>query len=173
MPVPYLQDFKVSQVYKANIHKGIDLVGLSDKTIVSTIDGIVEAVRWDTHYTGGFGLYVRVREYGTGYYHYFCHLASASVKVGDEVKVGTVIGTEGSTGHSTGSHLHYEIRKTLSNTTFIDPTPLLGVPNELGTHQAALTYESLYKELVIENAELQRLYKEAKDKLNKIAEVLK
>ena len=172
MPTPYLKDFKVSQIYKEARHKGIDLVGLNDKTIVSTVKGVVEAVRHDTHPTGGFGLYIRIWEKGTGYYHYFCHLSETLVKIGDEVDIGTPIGKEGSTGHSTGSHLHYEIRKTLSNLTFTDPTPLLGIPNVLATHPE-LSYRTLYQALVVEHAEMEWLYEEAKEKLEKIAEVLK
>ena len=171
MPTPYLKDFKVSQIYKEARHKGIDLVGLNDKTILSTINGVVEAARWDTHPSGGFGLYVRIWERETGYYHYFCHLSKTLVTVGDEVEIGTPIGVEGSTGNSTGSHLHYEIRTTLSNLTFIDPTPLLGIPNALATHQE-LSYKALYQALVIEYTELEWLYEEAKEKLEKIAEVL-
>ena len=172
MPTPYLKDFKVSQIYKSVLHKGIDLVGLNDKTIVSTVKGTVEAVRRDTHPTGGFGLYIRIREKETGYYHYFCHLSETFVKEGDEVDIGTPIGKEGSTGNSTGSHLHYEIRKTLSNLTFIDPTPLLGIPNVLATYPE-LSYRALYQALVVEYADLEWLYKEAKEKLEKIAEVIK
>ena len=78
------------------------------------------------------GLYVRIKENGTGYRHYFAHLNRSYVKVGQSVKVGDVIGVEGSAGHSTGSHLHYEIRKLPDNKTFLDVSKISGIPNKLG-----------------------------------------
>ena len=45
-----------------------------------------------------------------GYYLFFCHLANRSVKVGQTVAKGQVIGTEGQTGYSFGSHLHFEVK---------------------------------------------------------------
>ena len=71
---PYKGRFKVTQVFKGTPHRGIDLVGLDDKTIHSTVNGVVEASRYDTHPTGGMGLYVRVRENATNRRHYFAHL---------------------------------------------------------------------------------------------------
>lgn len=129
---PYKGRFKVSQIYKGLSHKGLDLVGIDSKDICSTADGIVEASQSDTHHTGGMGLYVRIKENGTGYRHYFAHLNRSYVKVGQSVKVGDVIGVEGSTGHSTGSHLHYEIRKLPDNKTFLDVSKISGIPNKLG-----------------------------------------
>ena len=129
---PYKGRFKVSQIYKGLSHKGLDLVGIDSKDICSTVDGIVEASQSDTHHTGGMGLYVRIKENGTGYRHYFAHLNRSYVKVGQSVKVGDVIGVEGSTGHSTGSHLHYEIRREPNNMTFLDVSKISGIPNKLG-----------------------------------------
>ena len=78
---PYKGRFKVSQIYKGLSHKGLDLVGIDSKDICSTADGIVEASQSDTHHTGGMGLYVRIKENGTGYRHYFAHLNRSYVKV--------------------------------------------------------------------------------------------
>lgn len=86
-------------------------MGIEDKTIYSTVIGTVEAVRIDTHPTGGMGLYVRIREEGTDHRYYFAHLSQVYVQQGQRVQVGDRLGLEGRTGNATGSHLHYEIRK--------------------------------------------------------------
>ena len=132
---PYQGKFKVTQVYKGIVHKGIDLVGLDTKNITSTVIGVVEAVRKDTHPTGGMGLYVRVREFTTGYRHYFAHLRFAYTKEGQLVSVGDLIGVEGNSGHSFGNHLHYEIRKTTNNMSFLNVSELTGIPNRLGVYE--------------------------------------
>ncbi|MDE5649023.1 MAG: M23 family metallopeptidase, partial [Oscillospiraceae bacterium] len=55
------------------------------------------------------------------------------VKVGDKVKITDIIGIEGSTGNSTGSHCHYCIRKN-GKGTHIDVSEISGIPNKLGTY---------------------------------------
>lgn len=132
---PYKGSFKVSQIFKGTAHKGLDLVGLDDKTIYSTVTGTVEAARHDTHPTGGMGLYIRIREDGTNRRFYFAHLSEALAKSGQRVSVGDRIGIEGSTGNSTGSHLHYEIRTEPDNMTFLDVSEISGIPNELGVYK--------------------------------------
>ena len=135
MRSPYKSKFKVTQIYKGASHKGLDLVGLDDKTIYSTVNGTVEAARYDTHPTGGMGLYIRIREDGTNRRFYFAHLSEVFVKQGQRVKVGDKIGVEGSTGNSTGSHLHYEVRIEPSNATFLDVSKISGIPNRLGEYK--------------------------------------
>lgn len=136
MKSPYNKGrFKVTQIYKEAKHKGLDLVGLDDKTIYSTVNGTVEAARYDTHPTGGMGLYIRIREDGTNRRFYFAHLSEALVKAGQRVSVGDRIGIEGSTGNSTGSHLHYEVRREPDNTTFLDISKISGIPNRLGVYK--------------------------------------
>lgn len=132
---PYRGRFKVSQIYKGASHKGLDLVGLDSKNIYSTVNGTVEAARHDTHPTGGMGLYIRIREDGTNRRFYFAHLSEALVKAGQRVSVGDRIGIEGSTGNSTGSHLHYEVRIEPSNATFLDVAKISGIPNRLGVYK--------------------------------------
>ena len=135
MKSPYKGRFKVTQIFKEAKHKGIDLVGLDSKNIYSTVNGTVEAARWDTHPTGGMGLYIRIREDGTNRRFYFAHLSEVFVKQGQRVKVGDKIGVEGSTGNSTGSHLHYEVRIEPSNATFLDVSKISGIPNRLGEYK--------------------------------------
>lgn len=104
--------FRVSQKYSQE-HTGLDLVGEESKEIHSTVDGVVDYAGWENpnNKKQGFGQYVRIKGTSTGWEYYFGHLSEIKVKVGQAVKVTDVIGIEGSTGYSTGSHCHYEIRK--------------------------------------------------------------
>jgi len=121
----------------AAMHKGIDLTG-SCKTIVAPCDGKV-AWAGEVHdrASGGrtweWGKYIRL-ETKDGYKIYLCHMASVAVKAGYAVKAGEVLGKEGSTGYSTGSHCHLEVRYGGKS---VDPTPLLGIANRVGSHTAA------------------------------------
>lgn len=140
MNSPYKGKYKVSQAYKGTKHKGIDLVGISSKDIFSTVNGVVESAQRDVNRNNpndtkyGMGNYIRIKDDATGYRFYFAHLSKILVKQGDRVKIGDKIGVEGSTGHSTGSHLHYEVRKIPDNTTFMDITKFIGIPNEMGQY---------------------------------------
>lgn len=112
MNSPYMGKFRVSQRYSAE-HTGLDLVGEESKEIHSTVNGVVDFAGWENNnnHKQGFGLYVRIRDNKTGWEFYFGHLSEIRVKVGQAVKITDVIGIEGSTGRSTGSHCHYEARK--------------------------------------------------------------
>lgn len=101
-------------------HNGLDFGVVVGTPIKSTMDGKVTYAGWNDQ---GYGNLVIV-ENGP-YRTYFGHLSSIPVAVGDSVSAGTTIGLSGNTGHSTGPHLHYEIRK---NNIPIDPTSVtLGV----------------------------------------------
>lgn len=104
--------FRVSQGYSQK-HTGLDLVGIDSKEIHSTVNGVVDYAGWENagNHKQGFGQYVRIKDNATGHEYYFGHLSEIRVKVGQAVKITDVIGIEGSTGYSTGSHCHYEIRK--------------------------------------------------------------
>lgn len=111
MNSPYCGKFKVSQQYKPGTHDGLDLVGIDSKEIHATIAGTVQYAGWENsaNHAQGFGLYVCIK--GTdGLYYYYGHMSEIKVKTGQSVKITDVIGIEGSTGRSTGSHCHYEIR---------------------------------------------------------------
>lgn len=91
-------------------HAGIDLVKSHRSPIYAFTDGVVQFAgeKAGTGF-GGMGIVVAIRDkYGA--LHCYAHLDSASVKVGDQVKQGQEIGKQGSTGTSTSSHLHYEVR---------------------------------------------------------------
>lgn len=124
--------FKVTQKYKGTAHDGLDLVGLDSKEIHATVTGKVVFAGWQNsaNHSEGFGQYVVILE-GGRYYHY-AHLSEIRCKVGDEVKITDVIGIEGSTGYSTGSHCHYCIRTSMSPGTALDVSAISGIPNVEG-----------------------------------------
>ena len=82
-----------------------------------------------TNRTWEWGNYVSVAG-DDGYTYYLCHLSERRVNQGERVRAGQIIGIEGSTGRSTGSHLHFEVRN--SSGTAVDPSAILGIPNEAG-----------------------------------------
>ena len=144
MQLPYKGDVRVSSPFgwrtmngERVYHKGIDLVG-TDKTVRAVVGGVVGQsilITDPKNRTSEWGNYVRV-DGEDGRLYYYCHLSKRLVDRGAKVAVGDAIGIEGSTGKSTGSHLHFEVRE---NGTSIDPTKILGIKNAVGTVQAAKT----------------------------------
>lgn len=108
---PYSASFTITQTYNPPNHYGIDMVGLSDKNIYSPVAGTVVDSRWenDSDHSQGYGQLVRILDSESGLYFIFGHLSERSVSEGDTVTAGQKIGVEGSTGNSTGSHLHYQV----------------------------------------------------------------
>lgn len=102
-----------------DFHNGIDLIGGDE--IVATADGEVVSTRNEGKQYGN-GCYVRIK-HSNGLYTLYYHLKSGSVTVkkGQKVIKGQVIGIIGKTGKATGVHLHYQIDKG-SSATAIDPT---------------------------------------------------
>ncbi len=136
MNSPYMGKFRVSQQYKGDSHDGLDLVGIDSKEIHSTVNGEVVHAGWESSadHSQGFGLYVKIRQNGTNDYYYFGHLSEIKVKKGNAVKITDVIGIEGSTGRSTGSHCHYCVRKGGVKGQHRDISDISGIPNALGTY---------------------------------------
>lgn len=87
------------------MHSGLDLAAPYGSPIVATSDGVVGAATW----SGGYGLLVAL-EHGGGVETRYGHLSRLNVVPGQPIRKGDVIGYVGSTGRSTGPHLHYEIR---------------------------------------------------------------
>lgn len=87
-----------------DFHQGLDIVAPNGTRVVAPADGIVTRVGQ----AGGFGLSVFV-SHGYGVVTRYGHLSSATVKVGQRVRRGDPIATTGSSGRSTGPHLHYEV----------------------------------------------------------------
>ncbi len=90
---------------RAAMHAGIDLAGPLGTPIYATADGIVARSEW----ANGYGNLVELN-HGRGIQTRFGHLSKSMVRAGQPVKRGDLIALMGSTGRSTGSHLHYEVR---------------------------------------------------------------
>ena len=86
-------------------HQGIDIAADMGTPIVATADGVVTAAGWN----GGYGNMVDV-DHGGGIVTRYGHASALAVTVGQQVRRGEVIAYVGSTGRSTGPHVHYEVR---------------------------------------------------------------
>ncbi|MBI1384184.1 MAG: peptidoglycan DD-metalloendopeptidase family protein [Rhizobiales bacterium] len=97
------------------MHTGVDWAAPPGTPILAAGNGIVEESGWK----GGYGNYVRIR-HANGYQTSYSHMSRIEgwVKKGVKVRIGQVIGAVGSTGSSTGPHLHYEV---LVNNSHVDP----------------------------------------------------
>lgn len=100
--------YRIDPVYKtSHMHTGIDFAAKQGTEIYVTGDGVVEELQnngW------GYGKCIIVN-HGFGYKTLYAHLSAFKVKVGQKLKRGELIGLIGSTGKSTGPHLHYEVIK--------------------------------------------------------------
>ena len=108
--------YRSLRVGGTNMHYGIDIDGRSGDPIRSATSGVVTYSGW----MGGYGNLVVVTDGDTEYY--YAHASKLLVAEGTVVNAGDTIATVGSTGNSTGSHLHFEIRVDGSP---VDPLPLL------------------------------------------------
>jgi murein DD-endopeptidase MepM/ murein hydrolase activator NlpD len=102
---------------KFGFHSGIDIDADYGEQVVATADGTVTKAGW--HHSYGKTVIV---DHKDGYETLYGHLSAVTVKEGEKVAVGEVIGKAGSTGRSTGTHLHYEVVK---NGKRIDPSNYL------------------------------------------------
>jgi murein DD-endopeptidase MepM/ murein hydrolase activator NlpD len=100
-------------------HDGLDLKGTYKDTVYSTGGGVIERAS----YYGGYGRCV-VINHGKGYKTMYAHLSRIYVVKGEYVNDHHSIGRVGSTGHSTGAHLHYEV---FENEKLIDPERFIWV----------------------------------------------
>jgi len=91
--------------HEAAMHTGIDFHGDIGEPIHATAGGIVTVAAW----TGGYGKMIEI-DHGNGLATRYGHLSEIDVDIGQTVRAGAVIGKLGSTGRSTGPHLHYETR---------------------------------------------------------------
>jgi len=91
---------------RAARHQGIDLAAPIGTAIYATADGMVTTAGWNS---GGYGNLIKI-DHGRGIETRYGHLSAILVSAGQRVTRGQQIGRMGSTGRSTGSHLHYEVR---------------------------------------------------------------
>ncbi len=87
------------------MHPGLDIHAEIGNPVRASADGTVTAAGW----SGGYGRVVDV-DHGNGFSTRYAHLSAIEVRVGQSVKTGQIVGKVGSTGRSTGPHLHYETR---------------------------------------------------------------
>ena len=118
----------------AAMHAGIDLAGPHGTPIYATADGTVTNACWNS---GGYGNLIKV-DHGRGIETRYGHLAQMLVRDGQPVKRGQLIGRMGSTGRSTGNHLHYEVRidgRAVNPIPFMRSTDyLVAMQRNAGTH---------------------------------------
>jgi len=100
-------------------HSGIDFRGSTGDQVRSTASGEVIHAGWN----GGYGICVQVR-HKDGFETLYGHLSKSLVKAGEKIAVGQVVGEVGTTGRSSGAHLHYEVRK---NGTPVNPVHFLNL----------------------------------------------
>lgn len=131
-----LKEPSVTNIYgntSNGFHNGLDMISLAgDRNVRAINSGIVSFVGYDEM---GFGNYVSVLQ-ADKYKVLYCHLNNYYVKIGDLISEGQIIGIEGTTGNSTGIHLHLEIREkpyTINN--HINPAEYLEIKNQRGRVQ--------------------------------------
>ncbi len=125
--VPIQGDYRVSSGFGIRndpfngglaMHEGLDFTAMSGTTVVATAKGTVTRSGWDF----GYGNVVEV-QHAEGFATRYAHLSKRLVQVGDTVERGGLLGEVGSTGRSTGPHLHYEvfIKKRVINPALVFP----------------------------------------------------
>lgn len=141
MKMPFKTGFRVASPFgyrtdpitgaSGSWHGGVDLVG-NDRNVRAVMGGWVinSRIITDTsNKTSEWGEYVSI--WGDdGLATYYCHLESRTVKAGQRVEAGEIIGIEGTTGRSTGIHLHFELRDGIGKQ--LDPCAHLGIENRIG-----------------------------------------
>lgn len=99
--------FGAVESIRDHVHKGIDISAPGGTSIKATADGTIKFSGWND---GGYGNLVIIN-HGNGVQSYYGHCSKLYVKSGQTVKAGDTIAAVGSTGNSTGNHLHFEIRQ--------------------------------------------------------------
>ena len=99
------------------LHSGIDMTAPVGTPVYATGDGVVRIAGRNAQGLSGYGI-VAVIDHGYGFQTLYAHMQTVKVRVGQKVKRGEQIGTVGSTGMSSGTHLHYEV---IQNGNKVDP----------------------------------------------------
>lgn len=149
----YLNSFYGYRVHpitgiRGTFHRGIDYTGATDNSIFAAASGKVRFLDNSPTRTG-FGKYLIIT-HDNGYETVYAHLASISVRLGERVSQGQKIGMKGTTGNSTGMHLHFEMSRGRWNnryTTNVDPLPFISDP-EIATVQEVLKELGYYKKAI-------------------------
>lgn len=122
---------------KSEFHSGLDLAGESSKELLALCDGEIIQSRIVTdrsNLTWQWGNYITLKA-DTGELIIYAHLSKRLVSKGDRVKKGDVIGIEGNTGYSFGSHCHLEVRTAANKVSDTVNTPkFTSIPNKAGSY---------------------------------------
>jgi murein DD-endopeptidase MepM/ murein hydrolase activator NlpD len=110
-------------------HDGIDFPARMGTPVGAAGVGTVVSGRWDS---GGYGNLLII-QHRLGYQTWYAHLSGYAVRAGQRVSGGTKVAYVGTTGHSTGPHLHFEVRH---NGVPVDPAPMLLQRSSLGKRSA-------------------------------------
>ncbi|WP_062220318.1 M23 family metallopeptidase [Aureimonas sp. D3] len=108
---------------RAALHSGVDLAAPTGTLVRATASGKVVSAGE----AGGYGMMVEI-DHGNGFSTRYAHLSEIDVASGSAIKAGQIVGRVGSTGRSTGSHLHYEVR---TDETPVDPERYIRVGRKL------------------------------------------
>ena len=131
MKSPYRGQFKITQAQHSE-HGGLRPCRLASKYLCIA-DGTVTHAGWENsnNRQQGFGLYCSIQS-DNGERIYYGHLSACNVAEGQRVTKGDLLGIEGNTGHSTGSHLHIECRVNGNRNQRKNIFDILGIPNVRG-----------------------------------------
>lgn len=97
---------RINQYFRGNYHTGIDIDGTYSSPIYAAAAGTVTFAAFDR---SGYGLHITIA-HGNGYQTLYAHASKVFVRPGQQVSRGQTIAMVGSTGRSTGTHLHFEVR---------------------------------------------------------------
>lgn len=114
---------------EGSMHTGVDISAPTGTPVHAAADGIVLHAGWN----GGYGRCVII-DHGNNYQTWYAHLSRMDVIEGEEIRQGEVLGAVGTTGRSTGSHLHYEVR---IGSTPVNPYRFLARASAIHTAAAA------------------------------------
>lgn len=133
MNAPYNGDFYETQQYTHGKHDGLDLVGITHKEIHCVYSGVVIYADWENEndHSQGFGQYVAIRQDNSNRVWYYGHMSEIKCKIGEHINIGDIIGIEGTTGYSTGSHLHICVRENGVKGCDLNVAQILSIPNIL------------------------------------------
>jgi murein DD-endopeptidase MepM/ murein hydrolase activator NlpD len=115
---------------RARAHKGVDIAAPKGTSVFTTAEGVVLRTGYDA---GGYGNFIEVR-HPNGLSTVYGHLSRIDVASGDAVAAEQRIGLVGSTGYSTGPHLHFEVRR---NGVQVNPTRVVGARFEVAVKTKA------------------------------------
>lgn len=155
MLIPVTHEARLGSPYGIRdhrLHRGVDIQVEKGEPMVAAYPGEVIVSRYNK---GGYGHYVIV-EHANGLQTLYGHLAERSVKVGDQLFPGDIVGLAGNTGKSSGAHLHFEIRYGDVN---IDPVTVIDFPHwqlkpgieKYSKKKAIQAHRKMQEKLKIEN----------------------